>query len=378
MTAATRVRVAPGAAPAAAYDVVVGAGILEDLPALVRDAAPATRYAVIADAAVADLHADTVLKALREDGLAADVLTFPAGEASKTRSTWVALTDGMLELGVGRDGCIIALGGGVTGDVAGFVAATYMRGIPVVQVPTTLLAMVDASVGGKTAVDVPHGKNLVGAFHQPRLVVADTDVLSTLPVPALRAGCAEALKHGAIADATYLDRLARHAPGILDGSAPLHDLVTRSVQIKAEFVSRDEREAGARAALNFGHTLGHALELVSQWTLQHGQAVALGMVLEAALGEAIGITEAGTSNMLKEACAAFGLPGTVSPGLDTSAVLNTTRLDKKARHAEVRYTLLTRPGAVARTGDGRWTHAVHEEAVLDVLAGAVEGLETAE
>jgi 3-dehydroquinate synthase len=213
-------------------------------------------------------------------------VTFPAGEWNKTRETWSALTDQLLAAGIGRDGAVVAVGGGVVGDVAGFVAATVLRGIPYVQVPTTLLAMIDSSIGGKTGVDTVHGKNLVGAFHQPRAVIADVNTLTTLPPVHRSAGMAEALKHGFIADAIYLESLVRDRDRILDAEpGALLETVRRSVEIKAAVVADDERELGRRAILNFGHTVGHAIETVCGYEILHGEAVAMGMIVEAELGK---------------------------------------------------------------------------------------------
>lgn len=352
----------------AGYDVIVEPGSVSRLADVVREEAPASDYAIIADATVADLYGPTVRRQLQRHDLRAQLFTFPAGEASKTRGTWSALTDDLLAAGIGRDACVIALGGGVTGDVAGFVAATYMRGVPVVQVPTSLLAMIDAAIGGKTGVDVPAGKNLVGAFHQPRIVVVDPELLHTLPPAELRNGCAEALKHGAIADARYLDWLQAHAGGILAGELPaLYELVVGSVRIKARFVTHDERESGARKALNFGHTLGHALETTLDYAIAHGRAVAAGMVLESELGERLGVTAPGTAQRMATAVRTFGLPTDPPRDVDAEAVLAATRLDKKALARQPHYTLLAQPGAVARDRQGRWTHAVDDALVRAVL-----------
>ncbi|MEJ2186841.1 MAG: 3-dehydroquinate synthase [Gemmatimonadota bacterium] len=349
------------------YDVVVEPGLLARLADIVRAEAPASHYAIIADATVADLYGPTVRRQLQARGLRADLIAFPAGEAHKTRGTWSGLTDDLLALGVGRDACVIALGGGVTGDMAGFVAATYMRGVPLVQVPTSLLAMIDAAIGGKTGVDVPAGKNLVGAFHQPRIVVVDPELLHTLPPVELRSGCAEAVKHGAIADADYLAWLEANAGAVLSGELPaLQALVVASVRIKAHYVSTDEREDGARKALNFGHTLGHALETVLDYTVRHGQAVAAGMVLEAELGERVGVTASGTAERLAAVVRTFGLPDPPA-NVDAEAVLSATRLDKKARAGQPRYTLLAEPGLVARDAAGDWSHAVDDAQVRAVL-----------
>jgi len=259
------------------YEVTVAPGAL----AAVGDIASksgAHRFAVVTDDNVGPLYAERVSKAIGAERTT--VSTVPAGEAHKTRDTWVRITDELLAAGFGRDSLIVALGGGVVGDVAGFVAATYMRGIPYVQVPTTLLAMVDASIGGKTGVDTPAGKNLVGAFHQPIAVIVDPTALATLPRAHLRAGFAEVIKHGAIADEAYLERAVAAASnlGSLDpASDAMVDLVTRSIEIKADVVRRDEREDGLRKILNFGHTIGHAVELLSDYSILHGDAIALGM-----------------------------------------------------------------------------------------------------
>src|SRR5207249_9471688 len=218
-------------------------------------------------------------------------------------------SDRMLARHFGRDAAVIALGGGVAGDVAGFVAATYLRGIPYVQIPTTLLAMIDSSIGGKAGVDVPAGKNLLGAFHQPRLVVADLDVLGSLAAPQLAAGMAEAVKHGVIADRQYFDALEQeHGAVAAREAGALERVVRRSVEIKAAVVAEDERESGRRAILNFGHTIGHAIEATSKFEVLHGEAVAIGMGYEARLGEALGITAKGTAERIVKLLEQLRLP----------------------------------------------------------------------
>jgi 3-dehydroquinate synthase len=302
----------------------------------------------------------------------ASLHTFAAGEASKTRASWAALTDDLLAAGLARDGGVVAVGGGVTGDLAGFVAATYMRGIPVVQVPTSVLAMVDSAVGGKTGVDTPAGKNLVGAFHAPRLVVVDPEAVTTLPRPQRAQGWCEAVKHGAILDEPYLAALERDVVGLLDGSPePVERAVRRSVEIKAEVVGRDEREGGLREILNFGHTLGHALEAASDYALPHGSAVAVGMVLEAWLGERLGTTEPGTAARLTAVVEALGLPTAAPAGLGAEPVMAALERDKKVRDGRVRIVLLERPGAVA-PGEG-WARPVDRALVLEVLAEEPRG-----
>jgi 3-dehydroquinate synthase len=350
------------------YAVLVGIGVLAKLPRLLSEHAPARRYAFISDDNVAALHGHALMERTREAGLDASLFTFPAGEASKTRRSWSILTDELLEAGFGRDSCIVAVGGGVTTDLAGFVAATFLRGVPVVQVPTSYLGMIDASVGGKTGVDVAAGKNLVGAFHAPRLVVVDPDVVRTLPRHERAQGLVEAFKHGAILDAAYFGRLQERLSALLAAEPEAaEDAVLRSVEIKAQVVSEDEREGGYRQVLNFGHTLGHAIEAASDYGLGHGTAVALGMVLEAEVGERLGVTEGGTRERL-----AGALDGLVDLGplpLDLEATLRYLRADKKARAGRPRVVLLRRLGEVD-PGDG-WSHQVDEAVLAEVMA---EGL----
>lgn len=349
-----------------AYAVTIAAGALTGIGDIVRRAAPAHRHAVITDETVGPLYALEVTRAL---GHGAETFTIPAGETSKTRETWAALTDAMLTAGFGRDTTVVAVGGGVVGDLAGFVAATYLRGLPVVQVPTSLLAMVDASVGGKVAVDTPAGKNLVGAFHQPAAVVIDPDVLRTLPLVHRRAGLAEVLKHGVIADECYFAEVGAQRD-ILLADAPGEALVAtiaRSVEIKSAIVAADEREGGVRKTLNFGHTIGHAIEQQSGYSLLHGEAIAIGMVAEAILGERLGVTEPGTASRIARALDDAGLPTRVPPGLTARAILDLTRSDKKVRAGAVEYALPRRVGAMAGD-DAGWSIAAADGDVLAALA----------
>ena len=351
-----------------AYRVTVEAGALDRIGEIVRETAHAHRYAVITDSNVGPRYASRVTARL--GATESRVFTVDAGESQKTRQTWGRLTDELLAAGFGRDSTVIALGGGVVGDLAGFVAATFMRGVPYVQVPTTLLAMVDASVGGKTGVDTDAGKNLVGAFHQPAAVIADTSLLSTLPLDHLRAGMAEAIKHGVIADAAYFESASAAAAGVqsLDvASESTLDLVARSVEIKADLVRRDEREGGVRKTLNFGHTLGHAVELCSRYELLHGYSVAIGMVCEAEIAERMGIAEAGTASRIRDTMRAAGLPHSLPRGIDAENVITATRGDKKARAGRVEYALPQRIGEMA-SGDGSWAVPVGDDTVREVLA----------
>jgi 3-dehydroquinate synthase len=362
------VHVTVSAPPARTFDVFVRAGVLDELPARVAAAVPAARYAVIVPDDIARSHGARVVASLNDAGLDAALLEFPAGEVHKTRETWAALSDLMLELRCGRDSCVVAVGGGVCGDLAGFVAATYMRGVPVVQVPTTLLAMVDASVGGKTGVDTDAGKNLIGAFHAPALVLADPLVLRTLPRREFTAGLSEAVKHGAILDAAYFAWIEANVDAILSlDAAALEQLVLRSVQLKADVVMDDPYEHGRRAALNFGHTVAHALELHEDYALLHGHAVAIGMVVEAAAGEADGVTKPGTRSRIAALLERLDLP----IGVEVAAphrVLGAMSLDKKARRARPLFALPARIGEIARAADAGWTCALSEDALKRALS----------
>ncbi len=354
------------------YEVTIAAGALEHAGDIIVRAAPAHHYAIVSDPNVAPLYVERVRAAVAAaaPGTAMSLLLVPAGEAHKTRELWAHLTDELLATGAGRDTTILALGGGVVGDLAGFVAATYMRGIPVVQLPTTLLAMVDASVGGKTGVDTPAGKNLVGAFHPPAAVIADPDTLATLPIRELRAGTAEIIKHGVVADARYFDEVIAFLPRLTadDTAIPpaIAAIITRSVEIKAAVVAADEREHGRRKILNFGHTLGHAIEMVSGYSLLHGEAVAIGMSLESEIAERVGAAERGTAGRVRAAIAAAGLPTVAPLGMDPADVLAATRSDKKARGGRVEYALPSAIGTMVGADRG-WGIAVADDIVLGVL-----------
>ncbi len=320
---------------------------------------------------MAELYGASVLKQFASPH-EAKLFTFSAGESHKNRSSWTELTDLLLESGFGRDCAIVALGGGVVGDLAGFVASTYLRGVPYVQIPTTLLAMLDSSVGGKTGVDTPHGKNLVGTFYQPRFVVVDVESLSTLPEVELVAGIAEAIKHGAVADGAYFDALLNDRRAILrrDHSV-IANVIRRSIEIKAEIVGDDERERGRRAILNFGHTVGHAVEVASDFMLLHGQAVAIGMITEAEIGIRAGLSQSDVTDRLVEAARSFGLPTKPSSALQPEQLLRAMISDKKKRVDTVRFALLKRIGCVVQTEGGEWTHNVSEDVVRDALAARI-------
>ncbi len=343
--------------------------MLSRVGSLAREVAPAHRYALITDSNIQPLYAERVEGQFEPGSL--QTLIIPAGESNKTRETWARLTDQMLAKGYGRDSAVIALGGGVVGDLAGFVAATFMRGIPVVQVPTTLVAMVDASIGGKTAVDTPAGKNLVGIFHPPAAVLVDPHLLATLPLREMRAGFAEIVKHGVIADEPYLREVASSAAELLSAGGAMSDrmvsLIVRSVEIKADVVSRDEREEGLRKVLNFGHTIGHAVEMVSGFSLLHGEAVAIGMALESKLAERIGLAQTGTAATVIRTLQLAGLPTNLPADCGLEAVMDAMRPDKKGRSGNTRFALPLRIGAMGGEDTG-WTVAVGDDQLREVLA----------
>ncbi len=317
------------------YDVVIGRGLLPELGQRIAGLAK-HRTVVVTDETVAALHGPAVLAALEAAGVRARLLTVPPGEASKSFGELERVIDRLLAFGLDRRDLIVALGGGVVGDLAGLAAALFMRGIDFVQVPTTLLAQVDSSVGGKTAIDTPRGKNLVGAFHQPRLVIADIDLLATLPSRQLRSGWAEVLKHGLICDAAFFDWLAGEgAVGATGDQAALTRAVERSVEIKSAIVGEDEREAGRRALLNLGHTFGHAIEAelgFDETRITHGEAVALGCAMAFRFSAATGLCDGSVGDRVEQVTAAAGLPARLADvgAFSAEALVKRMAGDKKA------------------------------------------------
>jgi len=357
--------------------IEIAPGALATLGDRVAALHPKQRVAIIADQQVAQLYGSKALASIIASGLALGatvggtvapgLFTFPSGEQHKTRATWGTLTDQLIAAGHRRDSVFVALGGGVTGDLAGFVAATFLRGVPVVQVPTSLLAMIDASIGGKNGVDTPAGKNLVGAFHQPSLVLVDPQLLRTLPTADLRSGLAEAIKHGVIADAAYFNWIAASLREILnaeDADEATHlRLVQRSIEIKVDVVARDEREGDVRKILNFGHTIGHAIEHVSGYGVPHGDAVSIGMVAEARLAERLGIARAGLADTVATVCVAAGLPVRLPDGVAPAECVTATRTDKKSRGGQVEYALPEALGRMAGAGFGYGIPVPEAEAI---------------
>ena len=353
-TALRTIRVELSANP---YPIVIGAGAVQQLGEQVRAAGikAGTKVLVVTNPVVEQHYGATALSSLKAAGFEASTLVIEAGEDQKTPATVALIHDAAFERRLERGSLIVALGGGVVGDMAGFAAASWLRGISVVQVPTTLLAMVDAAIGGKTGVNHPGGKNLIGAFHQPRLVLIDPATLATLPEREFRAGMAEVIKYGVIGDAELFadleaaasrDATAGLASLSAVGPALLQTLLERSAAAKARVVAADEREGGLRAILNYGHTLGHVVEaLCGYGTWLHGEAVAIGMVAAGELSLELGLWGASEQRRQRAVIAAAGLPQQW-PALDPGAVLQCLQGDKKVRDGKVRFVLPTGLGSV--------------------------------
>jgi len=332
----------PAAAP---YNIRIGPGLLDQLGALVREVAPAPTCAIISDTNVAPLYLDKVSATLSRVGYRTITHVLPAGEAHKTFVNVGAALDTLLNARVERATPVIALGGGVVGDLAGYVAASLLRGVPFIQVPTTLLSAVDASVGGKVGVDHAAGKNLIGAFHQPKLVLTDIATFATLPPRELRCGLAECVKHGIIRDADLFAFIAANVAKITAcDHATMTELVTRNVTIKARIVEEDPFERGVRALLNLGHTFGHAIENVLEYSgIQHGEAVALGTVAAARLAVAINLFTDTDVRKIVDLFELIGLP-TSCPQLDPAKTFSAMGTDKKVRAGKLRLVLPTKIG----------------------------------
>ncbi|MDO5086356.1 MAG: 3-dehydroquinate synthase [Comamonadaceae bacterium] len=333
------------------YAIAIGVGLLGEA-ATFGEGAGSAQALVVTNETVAPLYADALVRTLAQRHARVHVLALPDGEAHKRWETLNLIFDALLAHGADRKTTLYALGGGVVGDMTGFAAACYMRGVPFVQVPTTLLAQVDSSVGGKTAINHPQGKNMIGAFYQPLLVVCDLDVLKTLPARELSAGLAEVIKYGPIADMAFFDWVETNMAALraCDAAALAH-AVKRSCEIKAAVVGADERETGLRAVLNFGHTFGHAIEAglgYGQWL--HGEAVGAGMVMAAELSCALGLVDAAFVQRLTDLIAAAGLPvrGPVIDAADNAGrYLALMRVDKKAEAGEIRFVVIDGPGRAA-------------------------------
>ena len=334
------------------YDIQIGAGNLAAAGRFLMDRAKVTHVVIVTDDNVQKSHAMRAAESLGEQDIEVDVISIDPGEESKSVALAAGLWQGLLDLGADRKTVVAAVGGGVVGDMAGFVAATYARGLRFVQIPTSLLAQVDSSVGGKVGVNLPEAKNMVGAFLQPLGVLIDTGTLTTLPTNEYRAGLAEVVKYGAILDAEFFQHLEANAPALIERrDEVLVPVIARCCRLKADVVEKDEREeSGLRAVLNFGHTFGHAFEALSGYgTLLHGEALAIGMVCAARLAERLGRVDAPFTARLRTLLQTFGLPVNV-PKLDPEQILNAMMHDKKVQHGKLHFVLPSRMGHVELVG----------------------------
>jgi len=345
------------------YEIHIGNGLMPQVGPWLKELGYSGRAVIITDTTVKALYADVLSRGLTDAGFNVSVLEIPPGEEQKTLEAAGGLYEKLTGAYAERMTPVIALGGGVVGDLAGFVAATYMRGVPLVQVPTTLLAQVDSSIGGKTAVDHGRLKNMIGAFYQPRIVVADVDTLKTLPEEEFASGMAEVIKHAAILSKDLFDYIEKNIEKArsLD-TAVLEEIVSRNAQLKAKVVAKDEKESDLRAVLNFGHTVGHAVEAVSGFGLKHGQAVAIGMVAEAMISNRVGKLKEADVIRLKQVINKAGLPINV-PALDINEVMTAMRHDKKVTGNKIRFVLLN------AIGDAYITDDVSPSLVEEVLLG---------
>lgn len=348
-----------------AYDITIGEGLLSGIGSACSAVGLRGTAAVVTNPTVAPLYAATVVDALQAAGFHPVMIEIPDGEEFKTAATLQQVYDQLIAGGLDRHSFVVALGGGVVGDLAGFAAATYLRGIPFVQVPTTLLAQVDSSVGGKTGIDHPLGKNLIGAFYQPRLVLSDVSTLKTLSERHYRAGLAEVVKYGVVLDAELFALLEAEVEGLLQLNPQLLErVIARCCEIKAWVVEQDERESGLRAVLNYGHTLGHAFETLAGYhDLLHGEAVAIGMVMAAGLSVHEGYCSSGDATRIVNVLQRMGLP-TSAPAVEKEALVQALGRDKKNRSGTLQYVCnrgigtyvfhqVTPAGLVAACGTGR-------------------------
>lgn len=323
------------------YPILVGRNLLPLAHEHVAAACSPTSVLIVTHPCLAALYAEPLICGLRDKGIRTNTLLINPGEQNKTLRTVARIYDCLVTCGTDRSSAVLALGGGVLGDTAGFAAATYLRGIPFIQAPTTLLSQVDASVGGKTGVDLPQGKNLVGAFHQPRLVLIDTAVLQSLPARELRSGLAEVIKYGIICDSGFFDRLSLDMPRLIrKEEGALARVIVKSCRLKADVVRQDETEQGLRAILNFGHTVGHALESVTSYRkYKHGEAISIGMVSAALIGEQLNAAPSAVTQRIVQVLRSASLPVAFPGNIDITELLQAMGRDKKAVGGKLRFVL---------------------------------------
>ncbi len=363
------------------YDIEIGRDLLDTLindlkNGLVKNA---NKIAVITDSKVKERYGDTFIEKLKTAGFSCDLLVVPNGEKSKTRETKAGIEDQMLNRGYGRDSCIIALGGGMISDLAGFVASTFCRGIPYINYSTTLLSAADASVGGKTAVNTPVATNLIGAFHQPAKVYIDLNAWHSLPVREFRSGLAETIKHACMADYDFFQYLERHMHRIIDGDRLVLDpdvcehIAYKNCEIKYRVVEQDEKESNLRQILNLGHTAGRALEALSHYELLHGEAVAIGLSVQARIARKLGYL---TGEELDRVCRLLmnaGFQIDIPPRIAPASLVEKMYTDKKVRSGKIRFVFMSGIGKMKQFEDGSYSAPIDEEMILDTLKEMAAG-----
>lgn len=348
-------------------EIEVQSGLINDKEFLVKHLKPLGNcFAIVADTIVAPLHGEKMLQMLSSMGLKTFLFTFPHGEKNKSRAVKEQIENQLFEKGLGRDTCLIALGGGVTTDLAGYVAATYARGIPLVMIPTTLLGMIDASIGGKTGVNVPYGKNLIGAIYQPRKILIDPSLLSTLPLKELKNGVVEMIKHGLIADKKLFDELERDFREILTLKIDMKEIIITNCRIKTAIVEQDEREGGKRNLLNLGHTLGHAIERLTDYTIPHGEAVAMGILAEAHIAVELGIFSQASWERIKSVFVLYELPLKLKQSFSFDEWMEAMKLDKKSLEGDPRFVILKEIG-IPESFEGKYCSSVNKNLIKNAL-----------
>ena len=349
------------------YDIRIGTGMFEGLVKGLADNPIAYSYVIITDSNVRALYGEKLKELL--DGISDKtlLLDFPAGEKQKNREIKATIEDSMLEAGFGRDSAVIALGGGVVGDLAGYIAATYTRGVPYIQVPTTLVACVDSSIGGKTAVDTPHGKNLIGSFYQPEEVIIDVNTLKTLGPEEIREGLAEVIKYGIIADYELFELIEERCDDIFALDIDLlSTIIEKCCRIKGDVVENDEKESNLRKILNFGHTIGHAIENHSNYTLTHGNSISIGMVLEGRIAVNLGIWNEEGLERIKSVFMKAGLPVEIPFDIDPEKLISSMRIDKKSRGGVIEMCLPEAIGKIYRI-DGKYALKIDDMAIREIF-----------
>lgn len=349
------------------YEILIGEEILERIVLDIAEAMPTHSYVIITDSVVSSLYGRGLLEEFKTVGLNAHLISFPAGEEHKSRETKSMIEDNMSKLKIGRDSTVIALGGGVVGDIAGFVASTYNRGIPYLQVPTTLVASVDSSIGGKTGVDTQFGKNLIGTIYQPQRVYIDVKTLRTLPEKEIRVGLAEVIKYGVINDEEFFEFLEENGNRVFSFATDiLIHIIKRSCEIKGKIVELDEKESNLRKILNFGHTIGHAIENLYDYKISHGEAISAGMVAEGEIALELGFWKRDELERLISLFSQVGLPTKLPCTPDSDRMVDTMKLDKKARGGKIEMALPRKIGEMVEI-DGSYGIKVEEELILHIL-----------